>query len=135
LIDITKFAELVKRDHGLAVIALALPDGIAHASAASPGVLSHPVTGIPVIGVVGGCRSRKLAHLRTHPRATIVLRAGWQWAAAVGPVELAGPDGGARATHPALRTGEETAAGDRHLRRTDHVTSCGAVRRRGEESP
>jgi len=27
MVDITKFAELVHRDHGLAVIALALPDG------------------------------------------------------------------------------------------------------------
>jgi hypothetical protein len=77
MIDITKFAELVQRDHGLAVIALALPDGTAHASVASAGVLSHPVTGIPVIGVVAGGQSRKLAHLRTHPRAIIVLRAGW----------------------------------------------------------
>jgi hypothetical protein len=92
MIDITKFAELVQRDHGLAVIALALPDGTAHASVANAGVLSHPVTGIPVIGVVAGGQSRKLAHLRTHPRATIVLRAGWQWAAVEGPVELAGPD-------------------------------------------
>ncbi len=46
MIDITKFAQLVSRDHGLAVIALALPDGTAHASVASAGVLSRPVTGI-----------------------------------------------------------------------------------------
>jgi len=26
------------------------------------------------------------------PRATVVVRAGWQWASAEGPVELAGPD-------------------------------------------
>ena len=95
MVDITKFAELVHRDHGLAVIALALPDGTAHASVASAGVLSHPVTGIPVIpviGVVAGGRSRKLAYLRTHPRATVVLRAGWQWAAVEGSAEMAGPD-------------------------------------------
>ena len=92
MVDITKFAELVHRDHGLAVIALALPDGTAHASVASADVLSHPVTGIPVIGIVAGGRSRKLAYLMTHPRATVVLRAGWQWAAVEGPAELAGPD-------------------------------------------
>ncbi len=91
-IDITAFAGLVPRDHGLAVIALALPDGTAHASVANAGVLRHPVTGIPVIGIVAGGQSRKLAHLRTHPRATVVLRAGWQWAAVEGPAELAGPD-------------------------------------------
>jgi hypothetical protein len=92
MIDITKFAQLVSRDHGLAMIALALPDGTAHASVASAGVLSHPVTGIPVVGVVAGGGSRKLGHLRTHPRATVVLRAGWQWAVVEGPVDLAGPD-------------------------------------------
>jgi hypothetical protein len=90
--DITKFAELVHRDHGLVVIAVALPDGTAHASVASAGVLSHPVTGIPVVGIIAGGQSRKLTHLRTHPRATVVLRAGWQWAAVEGPAELAGPD-------------------------------------------
>ncbi len=54
MIDITRFAELVPRDHGLAVIALALPDGTAHASVASAGVLSHPITGVPVVGIVVG---------------------------------------------------------------------------------
>ena len=92
MIDITRFAELVPRDHGLAVIALALPDGTAHASVASAGVLSHPITGVPVVGIVVGGGSRKLRHLRAHPRATVVLRAGWQWTAVEGTVELVGPD-------------------------------------------
>jgi len=92
MIEITRFADLVPRDHGLAVIALALPDGTVHASVASAGVLSHPVTGVPVVGIVAGGGSRKLAYLRTRPRATVVLRAGWQWSAVEGPVELAGPD-------------------------------------------
>jgi hypothetical protein len=92
MIDISQFAGLVSHDHGLAVIALALPDGTVHASVASAGVLSHPLTGVPVVGVVAAGRSRKLVHLRRHPRATVVLRAGFQWAAVEGPVELAGPD-------------------------------------------
>jgi hypothetical protein len=92
MIDISQFAGLVSRDHGLAVIALALPDGTVHASVASAGVLGHPLTGVPVVGVVAAGRSRKLVHLRRHPRATVVLRAGFQWAAVEGPVELAGPD-------------------------------------------
>jgi hypothetical protein len=41
---------------------------------------------------VAGGQSRKLTFLRTHPRATVVLRAGGQWAAVEGPAELAGPD-------------------------------------------
>jgi hypothetical protein len=67
MIDITKFAELVQRDHGLALIALALPDGTVHASVDSAGILSHPVAGIPVIGVVAGGQARKLTHPRTYP--------------------------------------------------------------------
>jgi hypothetical protein len=92
MIDLTRFADLVGRDHGLAVVALALPDRTVHASVANPGVLDHPVTGVPVVGLVAGGRTRKLDLLRGHPRATIVLRAGWQWAAVEGRAELAGPD-------------------------------------------
>jgi hypothetical protein len=92
VVDIEPFARLVGGDHGLAVVALALPDGTAHASVTNAGVLSHPVTAAPVVGVVARGDSRKLRYLRAHPRATIVLRAGWQWAAVEGPVELAGPD-------------------------------------------
>lgn len=45
MIDITRFADLVPGDHGLAVIALALPDKTVHASVTNAGVLDHPVTG------------------------------------------------------------------------------------------
>ena len=92
MVDLEPFARLVSGDHGLAVVALARPDGTAHASVTNAGVLPHPVTGAPVVGIVANGSSRKLAYLREHPRATVVLRAGWQWAAVDGPVELAGPD-------------------------------------------
>jgi hypothetical protein len=92
MVDIQPFARLVSGDSGLAVVALALPDGTAHASVANAGVLPHPVTGAPAVGVVARGQARKLRYLRAHPRATIVLRAGWQWSAVEGPVELAGPD-------------------------------------------
>jgi PPOX class probable F420-dependent enzyme len=92
VIDIEPFARLVGGDHGLAVVALAMPDGTAHASVVNAGVLSHPVTGAPAVGIVSRADSAKLRHLRKHPRATVVLRAGWQWAGVDGPVELAGPD-------------------------------------------
>jgi hypothetical protein len=76
MIDITRFAELVPGDHGLAVVALALPDRTLHPSVASVGVLNHPSpvpqssASSPVAGPA------KLDHLRSHPRATVVLRAG-----------------------------------------------------------
>jgi len=92
VVDVLPFAELVSLDHGLAVVAIACPDGSVHASVANAGVLRHPVTGDQVVGVVVSGGSRKQRLLREHPRATITLRAGWQWAAVDGPVELAGPD-------------------------------------------
>jgi hypothetical protein len=119
MIDITRFAELVLGDHGLAVIALARPGGTVHASVANAGVLPRPVTGVPVVGVVAGGGSRKLGYLRTHPQAT-VLRVGWQWAAVEGPDELAGPDdplpGRRRGTATAVAPGD-LHRGRRHPRR------------------
>lgn len=118
MIDITRFAELVPGDHGLAVVALALPDQTVHASVANAGVLRHPTTGAPAVGIVAGGSSRKLHHLRNHPRATVLLRAGWRWAAVEGPVELAGPDDpldGINAERLRLLLREiYTAAGGRH---------------------
>ena len=56
------------------------------------GVLDHPLTGRPVVALVAMGGSRKLAHLRRRPQATVVFRAGWQWAAIEGRTSLAGPD-------------------------------------------
>ncbi|MET0490128.1 MAG: pyridoxamine 5'-phosphate oxidase [Acidimicrobiales bacterium] len=56
------------------------------------GVLDHPLTGGPVVGLVAAGGSRKLHNLRTDPRATIVVRAGWQWATVEGTAEVFGPD-------------------------------------------
>jgi hypothetical protein len=47
-----------------------------------------------IVGLVARGARRKLATLRARPHATVVVRGGWQWAAAEGPVELAGPDAG-----------------------------------------
>jgi PPOX class probable F420-dependent enzyme len=85
--DLAPFADLVPRDHGLAVLALARPDGTVHVSVVSAGVVAHPVSGLPAVGVVAAGRSRKLDHLRARPRATVVLRAGFRWVAAEGPAD------------------------------------------------
>jgi hypothetical protein len=92
--DLSPFAALVSGDRGLAVVSVARPDGTVAASVVNAGVLAHPLTGSPVVGVVARGDARKLGYLRAarQPRVTVVLRAGWQWAAAEGPAELAGPD-------------------------------------------
>lgn len=92
VIDIGPFAALVPADKGLAVVAVALPDGSVHASVANVGVLPHPLTNVPVVGLVAVGRARKVDYLRERRRATVTLRAGWNWAAVDGSVELAGPD-------------------------------------------
>ena len=86
------FARLVDGDHGLCVVSTLRPDGTIQSSVVNAGVLPHPVTGAQVVGLVSRGDAHRVAYLRARPRATLVVRAGWQWAAAEGPVELAGPD-------------------------------------------
>jgi hypothetical protein len=86
------FARLVQGDHGLCVVSTLRSDMTIQSSVANAGVLAHPVTGALVVGLVSRGDARRLAYLRARPRATVVVRAGWQWASAEGPVDLAGPD-------------------------------------------
>jgi PPOX class probable F420-dependent enzyme len=90
--DLSEFAELVPLDHGLCVLTTLRADGSIQASVVNAGVLDHPVTGAPVVGLVAGGGARKLRNLRADPRATIVVRAGWRWAAAEGTADIIGPD-------------------------------------------
>jgi len=90
--DLSDFARLVARDHGLCVVSTLRPDATIQSSVVNAGVLDHPVIGEPVVGLVARGRSRKLANLRARPRATVVVRAAWEWVAAEGPADLAGPD-------------------------------------------
>jgi hypothetical protein len=89
--DITDFENLVAGDHGLVVVAVLRKDHTIASSVVNAGVLPHPVTGEPVVGMVVRGGTRKLQHLRERPRATVTVRAGWRWASAEGPVQLAGP--------------------------------------------
>jgi len=90
--ELQEFARLVPGDHGLCVVSTLRPDGTIQSSVVNAGVLAHPVTGGEVVGLVARGGSRKLANLRARPRASVVIRVGWEWAAAEGPVDLAGPD-------------------------------------------
>jgi PPOX class probable F420-dependent enzyme len=88
--DISVFSDLIPLDHGLCVLSSLRKDGTVAASVVNAGVLDHPVTGAPVVGLVAR-GLRKLDHLRADPRATIVARAGWRWAAVEGTVDIFGP--------------------------------------------
>jgi len=84
--------ELAGRDHGLAVVVTQRADGSPQTSIANAGVLAHPVSGDAVVGLVVRGGTRKHENLRRRPQATLVFRAGWEWVAVEGPVDLAGPD-------------------------------------------
>jgi PPOX class probable F420-dependent enzyme len=90
--DLTAFAKLVPVDHGLVVVSTSRADGTIQSSVVNAGVMDHPITGQPVVAFVAAGSSRRLDNLRARPRATVVVRGGWAWAAVEGPVELAGPD-------------------------------------------
>jgi PPOX class probable F420-dependent enzyme len=90
--DLAQFAELVPLDHGLSVLTTLRADGTAQATVVNAGVLPHPLTSAPVVGLVAAGGSRKLQHLRADPRCTIVARAGWRWATVEGTAQLVGPD-------------------------------------------
>lgn len=89
--DIARFRELVGRDHGLVTVSVLRHDGSISSSVVNAGVLPHPVSGEEVVAMVIRGGTRKLGWLRERPYASVVIRAGWQWAAAEGPVELIGP--------------------------------------------
>jgi PPOX class probable F420-dependent enzyme len=90
--DVSAFAELVPVDHGLCVLSTLRRDGSVQASVVNAGVLAHPMTGARVVGLVALGGARKLHNLRADPRATIVVRAGWQWATVEANAEIIGPD-------------------------------------------
>jgi PPOX class probable F420-dependent enzyme len=98
--ELADFAALVPLDHGFAVVSCLRENGTIASSVVNAGVLHHPVSGRPVVGFVSIGSARRLANLRRRPRASVVLRAGGQWAAAEGPVELIGPDD----PHPAVES-------------------------------
>ncbi len=79
-------------DHGLCVFSTLRGDGSIQSSVVNAGVLQNPLTDRPVVGLVAIGGSRKLHNLRADPRATIVAKDGWRWAAVEGSAQLIGPD-------------------------------------------
>jgi PPOX class probable F420-dependent enzyme len=90
--NIEDFRRLVAGDHGLVVVSAVRKDGTISSSVVNAGVLQRPVTGETMVGMVVGGGTRKLANWRQRPYANVVIRSGWQWAAAEGRVDLIGPD-------------------------------------------
>lgn len=83
---------VASQDSFLAVAVTVGADGQPQVSVVNAGVIPHPLDGTPRVALVARGGTVKLANLRRRPHATLVFRAGWQWVAARGPAELAGPD-------------------------------------------
>ena len=90
--DVAEFGRLVGRDQGLCVVSTLRANGTIQSTVVNAGVMKHPVSGAQVVAFTTRGGSAKLVNLRSRPRATIVVRAGWQWTAVEGPTEIAGPD-------------------------------------------
>ena len=90
--DLERARQLGAREAGLAVAVTTRDDGSPQVSVVNAGVVDHPVTGERVVGFVARGGTRKLVHLRTRPRATVLFRSGWEWVAVEGDTDLAGPD-------------------------------------------
>ncbi|MFN6549612.1 TIGR03618 family F420-dependent PPOX class oxidoreductase [Mycolicibacterium septicum] len=90
--EISAFADMLSRDHGLCVLSTLRGDGSIQSSVVNAGVMAHPRTGESVVALVAIGGARKLRHLRADPRATVVARAGWQWVTVEGTAEIIGPD-------------------------------------------
>lgn len=90
--SLDEFEALLAGERHLGVLVTTAPDrGDPQVSIVNVGLIPHPVTGQRVVALVGRVGA-KLTNLRRHRRATVVVRAGWQWAAARGAVELSGPN-------------------------------------------
>jgi PPOX class probable F420-dependent enzyme len=91
-VDIDRIRAFVGKEHGLVSVATTRPDGSVQVSVVNAGVLDHPVSGQPVVGLVAQGGSAKLRHLRKRPAVTVTFRAGWEWLTVEGTASLAGPD-------------------------------------------
>lgn len=83
---------LLAAAQGLTAVTSLRSDGTVSASLVNAGVVPHPVSGEEVVGFVVRGAAAKLPRYRRQRHATAIVHAGWEWAAASGPVELAGPD-------------------------------------------
>ena len=116
MVDLTQVVRLVDADHGLSIVSLVRADGTVSSSLVNAGVLAHPVDGTTVFGFVVRGTSYKRRRLLAEPRATVTVRAGWEWQAVEGTAELIGPlDPSAAAVDgPALLRAVFQAAGGTH---------------------
>jgi PPOX class probable F420-dependent enzyme len=92
-----EFADLGRKEQGLAVVSTVRADATIQSSLVNAGVMKHPISGEPSLVFVTYGKV-KLANLRLRPQLAATFRSGWQWATVEGGAELIGPDD----PHPAV---------------------------------
>lgn len=92
MVELAALLGLVGAEHGLSVVSIGRADGTVSTSVVNAGVLTHPVSGLDVVGFVVRGDSFKRRRLLIDPRVTITIRVGWEWQAVEGSAELIGPN-------------------------------------------
>jgi PPOX class probable F420-dependent enzyme len=121
--NLDRFEELARLEHHLGVLITLNENGSPQVSVVNCGIVIDPDSGERGIGLVAR-QGQKLRNLRRRPTATVVVRAGWEWIAASGPVSIGSPDDLAtRARYSRLARDIFHAAGGTHpdLARYDAV--------------
>ncbi|MGH3554148.1 MAG: pyridoxamine 5'-phosphate oxidase, partial [Mycobacterium sp.] len=67
--ELSAFTDLLSLDHGLCVFSTLRANGSIQSSVVNAGVLQHPLTDAPVVGLVAIGGGRKLRNLRADPQA------------------------------------------------------------------
>jgi PPOX class probable F420-dependent enzyme len=89
--ELSDVAAIAAEDRYLAVVATTRADGTVQASVVNAGIVADPLSTEQVVGFVTYGKA-KLANMRRLPRATVVFRSGWRWAAVEGTCTIIGPD-------------------------------------------
>jgi hypothetical protein len=102
--DLSDFADVARDDNGLCVLSTVRQNGDVQSTVVNAGVIAHPVTGHRVVALIADRNSRKVAHLRAAPKATVVARASWNWTTVEAQAELVdSPDESRKADTDAFR--------------------------------
>ncbi len=90
--DLDTVRTFLASETGLATVSTAQADGRVLSSVVNCGIVDHPVTGEPRVGLVSMGRAARLTHVRRGAPVTVAVRRGWTWVSVTGPAELIGPD-------------------------------------------
>jgi PPOX class probable F420-dependent enzyme len=92
-VSLDSFRQMATAENGLVVVTMHRGDGTIAASVVNAGVMPNPGKNSDDDVVAFVARGiRKLDHLRSNPRVTVVVRSGWRWAAVEGTATVIGPD-------------------------------------------